>query len=126
MATSIEPNQVRAYQDDLRWRVVYQRKALEFSYKQIAKNLGIDIATVLRIVKQFNLTGAMTKMQYNRDNLPRKVNHTVQLVVLNVVLEYHGIYLREIQSRVEYLTGSNLSLSTICLLLHEQRFSRKK
>ena len=26
------------------WRIVYQRKALGFSYKKIATNLGVDIA----------------------------------------------------------------------------------
>ena len=68
----------------------------------------------------------MTKRRYNQDNLPRKVNHAIELVVLHIVLEHPGIYLREIQSKVEYLTGSNLSLSIICHLLHEQNFSRTK
>ena len=122
---SIKPTRVC---DDLRWRIVYQRMALGFSYKKIATNLGVDITTVWRIVQQFRIqhTGTVTIKQYNRDNLPRKVNHTIELVVLHVVLEHLGIYLREIQSKVEYLTGSNLSLSTICHLLHKQRFSRKK
>ena len=106
--------------------MVYQRMALGFSYKKIATNLGVDITAAWRIVQQFQRTGTVTKKRYNRDNLPRKVNHTIELVVLHVVLEHPGIYLREIPSKVEYLTGSNLSLSTICHLLHEQRFSRKK
>ena len=54
------------------------------------------------------------------------MNDTVKLVVLHIVLENPGIYLREIRSKVLYLTGSDLSLSTICQLLSEQRFSRKK
>ena len=106
---SIEPNRVRAYQDDLRWRMVYQRKALGYSYKSIATNLGVDIATVWRIVQLFQRTGSVNKKQYNRDNLPRKVNHTVQLVVLHIVLERPSIYLREIQSQVEYLTASGVA-----------------
>ena len=105
---------------------MYQRKALGFSYKKIATNLGVDISTAWRIVKQFQHTGSVTKKQYNRDNLPRKVNHTIELIVLHVVLEHPGIYLREIQSKVQYLTGLSLSLSTICHLLHQQHFSRKK
>lgn len=50
----------------------------------------------------------------------------IKLVVLHIVLENPGIYLREIQSKVEHLTGSDLSLSTICHLLQKQHFSRKK
>ena len=126
MATSIEPTRVRAYQDDLRWRMVYQRLALGYYYKKIATCLGVDTATAWRIIQQFERSGTVAKKLYSRDNLPRKVNHTIKLVVLHVVLEYPGIYLRGIQSKVECLTGSNLSLSTICHLLQEQHFSRKK
>ena len=86
----------------------------------------MDLTTAWRIVRKFQRTDTVSKKQYNRDNLPRKVNHTVELIVLHVVLEHPGIYLREIQSKVQYLTGSSLSLSIICHLLHEQRFPRKK
>ena len=80
---SIEPTRVRAYHDDLRWRIVYQRKTLGFSYKKIATNLGIDLSTAWRIVQQVQHTGTVTKRQYNRDNLPRTVNHTIELIVLS-------------------------------------------
>ena len=68
----------------------------------------------------------MSKKQYIWDNLPRKVNEMIKLVVLHIVLENPGIYLKEIQSKFEHLTGSDLSLPTICHLLQEQHFSRKK
>ena len=126
MTTSIEPTRVRAYQDDLRWRMVYLRLALGYSCKKTATCLGVDTATAWRIVQLFQCTGTVVKKRYNRDNLPKKVNNTIKLVVLHIVLEHPGIYLREIQSKVEYLTGSNISLSTICHLLQEQHFSRKK
>ncbi len=124
--TTIEPYRVRAYDTDLRWRMVYQREALGHSYKKIATSLCVDTSTVWRTVQQFQRTGSVAKRKYNRDNLPRKVNGTIQLVVLHTVLEHPGIYLREIQAQVEYLTGTNLALSTICQLLHEQGFSRQK
>ena len=125
-STTIEPRRVRAYNDELRWRMVYQRLALGYSYKTIAMNLGVDTSTAWRMVRHFELTGNISKKQYNRCNLPIKVIDTVKLVVLHIVLENPGIYLREIRSKVLYLTGSDLSLSTICQLLSEQRFSRKK
>ena len=124
-ATSIEPSRVRAYHDDLKWRMVYQQEALH-NYTIIAKNLGVDTATVWRTVQRFEKTGSVSKKQYTRDSLPRKVNKMINLVVLHIVLENPGIYLREIQSKVEHLTGSDLLLSTICHLLHKQHFSRKK
>ena len=125
-ATSIEPSRVRAYHDNLKWRMVYQQEALKLPYTIIAKNLGIDTATVWRTTQRFEKTGSVSKKQYTRDNLPRKVSEMIKLVVLHIVLENPGIYLREIQSKVEHLTGSDLLLSTICHLLQEQHFSRKK
>ena len=38
-----------AYNKDHRWRIVYQRKALEYSVRQVAENLGVSPATVHRI-----------------------------------------------------------------------------
>ena len=113
MAT-IEPFRVRAYGEDLRWRMVYQCEALGYSYQKIATNLCVDASTVWRTVQLFQQTGSVEKKKYSRGNLPRKVNGTIQLVVLHTVLEQPGLYLREIQSQVEYLTGLIVSLSTIC------------
>ena len=69
--------------------MVYQWKAFCFSYKKIATNLGVDITMAWRI-KQFERTGMVSKKQYHRDNLPRKVNHTIKLV-LCVVLEHPSL-----------------------------------
>ena len=64
---SIEPTRVRAYHDDLKWRIVHQRKVLGFSYKKIAENLGVDVSTAWKIVQHFQNTGTVTKKQYSRD-----------------------------------------------------------
>ena len=60
-ATSIEPSRVRAYHDDLKWRMVYQQEALRLPYTIIAKNLGVDTATVWRTVQRFEKTGSVSK-----------------------------------------------------------------
>ena len=56
----------------------------------------------------------------------RKVNESILFVILQLVLDHPGVYLREIQAHVEYLTGTRVSASTICKALHDQRFSRKR
>ena len=48
--TSCEPGRTRAYSEDLRWRIVWQREALGKKCKDVASNLGVDAATVSRVV----------------------------------------------------------------------------
>ena len=45
--TSCEPGRTRAYGEDLRWRIVWQREALGKKCKDVASNLGVDPATGL-------------------------------------------------------------------------------
>ena len=123
---SAESLRCSAYDEDLRWRMVYQREALGYTYQRIASNLSVDPSTVWRTVRLFHNTGSVSKKRYNKDNLPRKINDSILFVILQVVLETPGIFLREIQAHVEYLTGTTVSTSTICRALHEQRFSRTR
>jgi len=51
--SSCEPLRGLAYGEDLRWRMIYQRELLGFTYKDIAKNLNVDASTMWRRVKQF-------------------------------------------------------------------------
>ena len=43
---SCEHSRTRAYDEDLRWRIVYQHYALEYSNVCIADNMNIDSSTV--------------------------------------------------------------------------------
>ena len=74
---SMETCRCSAYHDDLRWRMVYQREALGYTYQRIAANLNVDTSTVWRTVQLFLNTGGVSKKKYNKDNLPRKVNESI-------------------------------------------------
>ena len=50
---SINPWRTAPYSEDLRWRVVWQRVGLKLGVKSVARNLGINSSTVVRIVKIF-------------------------------------------------------------------------
>ena len=95
---SAESYRSSAYHDDLRWRMVYQREALGYTYQRIAANLNVDTSTVWRTLQLFLNTGYVSKKEYNKDKLPRKVNESVLFVILQVVLDHPGVYLREIQT----------------------------
>ena len=53
MALSAEPGRKRAYDRDLRWRIVYQRIAMKLKFVEIATNLNIAISTAHRTYKLF-------------------------------------------------------------------------
>ena len=77
-------------------------------------------------VEIFLNTGTVDKKMYNVDNLPRKLNDIMQLIILQLVLDRPGILLREIQAEVKEVAGMDLAESTICQFLHTQNFSRQK
>ena len=51
---SYKSSRTTAYSKDLRWRIVYQRKALEYSMLRVAENLGVSPATVSRTEELFD------------------------------------------------------------------------
>ena len=57
MAFSCESKRSSAYHKDLRWRMVWQRIALNKTFAEIAANLCVDQATVKRVIDLFENTG---------------------------------------------------------------------
>ena len=41
IATSYERTRANTYSEDLRWRIIYKRKALSYSLQHVAENLGV-------------------------------------------------------------------------------------
>ena len=124
--TSYEPRRSWAYPNDLRWRMVYQREALQLSYEEIGRNMGVDPSTVYRTVNLFLSSGRVDKKKYNADNLPRKLTDNIKVFIMHIVLDKPGILLAEIQDEVLNLHGMELALPTICKFLHSQNFSRQR
>ena len=38
-----EPGRTKAYDDELRWRIVYQRYAMDLNYREIANNVNVRL-----------------------------------------------------------------------------------
>ena len=124
--TSCESKRSSAYSEDLRWRMVYQSLGLCLSYSDIAKNLCVDVATVKRTVKLYNQTGRVSKKEYNKSHLPRKLTETVKYYVIQLILQHPGIYLREIKAELQEILAVDLSESAIRGFLRSHGFSRQK
>ena len=95
---SCEPWRQTAYDEGLRWRMVWQREALGYTYSAI---LNVDEATVLHTLGLFQNTGRVSKKSYCTSDTNRVLTSAAQLYVLNLVVSKPGIYLREIQKEIK-------------------------
>ena len=123
---SCEPGRSSAYSEDMRWRMVWQREALGYTYGQITQNLCVDKSTVSRTLELFYTTGSVSKRPYPKDKAFQKVTMPAQLLILQLVLDKPGIYLREIQKELETILLLEVRLSTICRFLQESGFTRQR
>jgi len=104
---SHESTRTAAYSEDLPWRMVYQRKALEYSVRRVAENLGVSPATVSRTLEVFDRTGTVSNQEYPEDhNRAKKLTQTDEFLILQLVTDSPGIYLGEIQTELACSTGT--------------------
>ena len=111
--TSCEPKRSSAYDEDLRWRMVWQKEAMGYNYEQVARNLCVDKATVCRTVALFHATGRMSKRSYPKEKAIRKLTVPAQLLILQIVLENPGIFLHQIQEKLKQFLLLEVSNVTI-------------
>ncbi len=57
MATSCENKRTKAYDEDLRWRMIYQAMVLNKTYREVGECLNVDPSTVCRVVSLFDELG---------------------------------------------------------------------
>ena len=127
MAHSCQPGRTKAYNEDLRWRMVWQREVLGLKLKEVAKNLCVDLSTVHRITKLFYNTGSVLKRPYPSDKRPnKKVTDAVKIFILSTIVNEPHLYLRELKDRVLVFTGFEISPTVLCGYLRDMNFSRQK
>ena len=60
---SAEPGRKKAYSPDIRWRIVYQRIAMNLPFYKIARNLNIAASTAHKAYDLFENTGGVDPLQ---------------------------------------------------------------
>lgn len=106
--------------------MVWQSNGLGYTRSRIARNLCIDRSTVSRILQQFHATGTVSKKKYPREKAFRKLIEPAQILILNLVVDKPGIYLREIKSELLEVLMIEVETSTICRFLSTCGFSYQK
>lgn len=125
MAYSCESGRRKAYSNDLRWRMIFQREMLGLSYEEVGLRLSVDPSTVWRAVQRFEELGTVDS-SYSNDGPPKKLTSFDEFTIMEAVLDQPSLYLSEIQHTVQQTTGTSISESAICRFLHRNNFSRKK
>ena len=112
------------YTIDLRWRIVWIYLTQDLSVAEIASLVCVSERTVWRYIALFRQTGDVEPQQ--REYGPKKMlGDLEQLTLLHLILENHGIYLYEIQTKLESLFGARVSTATICRTLRSMGCSRQ-
>ena len=123
---SAEPGRKAPYSPDLRWRVVWQRIAFEFSFRKIAENLSIAPSTARAIFKMFEETGdVVAKTQPKREDT-RCLDTHHEVFVIALVMECPSMYLHEMCKAIEVATRVCVSEATVCRILRKNGLTRKK
>ena len=115
-SSSFDKSRSSAYShEDLRWRMVWQREALGYTYAKIAENLCVDKSTVSRTLTLFQTSGSVSKRHYPKERAFRKLTTPAQLLILHLCLSRPGIYLREIQGELLSVLEIDVNESAICI-----------
>lgn len=124
---SYEPGRSKAYGIDIRWRIVYQLRVLDYSVDRVSANLGISVSTVRRIGKLFDTTGSVdAKTGLTRSQSQKILTSYDEFLIMELVLEKPGIYLHEISRDLQQTTGTHISEATICRFLQKAGFTHIK
>ena len=123
---ALQSSHLRAYSNDLRWRMVHQRSVLGLTYCQVANNLNVDPSTVQCTVQLFEETGITYSIQCYHHNTTKKLSADEEVAIIEAVVESPALYLSDLQQYVLHTMGKSISISTICKLLQKQGFSHEK
>ena len=121
-----EPSRKKAYDVDLRWRIVYQRIAKNLTFERIARNLNISTATAHRIYALFQSTGDVEKKRRQGRSSLGSLPDRAELYVVGLVLEKTSSYINEMCQNIKSILNIEVSSSTVCRLLRRYGITRKK
>ena len=126
MTTTAEPGRKRPYDGDLRWRIVYQRIGMNFTYQRIARNLNISTSTAQKIFKRFETTGSIEPTSSKTKVHLHSLDQHTEIYLIGTVLENSSVYLDELCLMIHNTFNINVSPPTICRVLRRHGITRKK
>ena len=101
---AFKSHRTKAYREDIRWRMIYQRYMIDLSYQQIAANLCGDVSTVRRAVRKFDSKGSVTT---SNSEGPQTLTGDQMFAIIECIVENPDIYSKEISRHLLKMTGSS-------------------
>ena len=117
----------KAYSEDLWWRILWTYLYRELSIEEISSFFYVSKKTIDRIVQRYFAEGEIcgkTQGDYGKRN--QKLTENEQVLLLQIIFDYPGIYLDEIQQRMASCTGKMLHISNICRLVKKMGLTRQR
>ena len=114
-----------AYSNDLRWRIVWLYYYKEKSIEEIQDLLFVSNRSVRRYLTLFEETGDVSPA-IQQHGPGRILDAFEEMSLIQSLLSKPEMYLEELRQELIQITGTDVSLSTICKTLKRLGFSRKK
>ena len=114
-----------AYLNDLRWRIVWLHYYKEKSIEEIQDLLYVSSRSVRRYLTLFEETGDVPPAIYQHGP-SRALDSFKEMSLIQSLLNKPDMYLKELRQELIQISGTDVSLSTICRTLKRLGFSRKK
>ena len=112
------------YSLDLRWRVIWVFLSQNLATAEITEIFGVCERTVRRYIDLFEQTGEVESVQASHGPKPL-LDSFEQLTLLKLILQHPGIYLKELQGKLQLVFGVCISMSTICRNLKRMGCTRQ-
>ena len=113
----------KKYSSDLKWRLVWSYVYSGNEIEDIADIFFVSGKTVRRAIDLFVTTGEV-EIEGKKRGPQSKLSETEELALLGVIFENPGIYLQEIQTKLELEHGVHVSIGQICTLAYKLSLSR--
>ena len=113
------------YSVDLRWRVVWLNLVQRASTLKISRLLCLSQRTVQRYLVLFHRTGDV-KPRVRKNGPAKLLGEVEQVILLRLIIQNPGIYLREIQLKLQLIFGVRVGAATICRTLKFMGCTRQR
>ena len=126
LTISAEPKRSASYSNDLRWRIVWQKIAMDLPFRVIARNLSISMGTAYNIQKLFCQTGEVSPKKLRKREECRKLDNYHENYIMCMISSDPTLYLSDFTQQIYDITGVAVSYATVCRLLAKHGFTRKR
>ena len=110
---------------DLRWRIVWLCHYKQYTVNEVAELLVVCTKTVRRILKRYDESGTVDPTE-QKHGPERKLDAFEEMTLVQSLMNKPSAYLDELQTDLYNISGTVVSLSTICRTLQRLGFTRKK